>query len=197
MHLLKTPIHNADRVRRCLIAYLTTLACVWAIQIPLFAAVDKCNGVSIRRDSVINGVTGTFSEINGIAIAATPTATATSTPTATATVPSDPELVSAEVLASGEELQLTFNVAMTSSDWGTYSAIFTFVGTSANIDGYSSGDGTTVITLVINHGPVLQSESLLLNFTCLAFDNECIEAVSGGANLANFTDFPVTNSSTQ
>ena len=86
---------------------------------------------------------------------------------------------------------------MTSSDWGTYSAIFTFVGTSANIDGYSSGDGTTVVTLVINHGPVLQSESLLLNFTCVAFDGECVEAVSNGANLANFTDFPVINGSVQ
>ena len=83
------------------------------------------------------------------------------------------------------------------SDWGTYSATFTFAGTSANIDGYSSGDGTTVITLVINHGPVLQSESLLLNFTCLAFDNECIEAVSGGANLANFSDLSVANGSVQ
>src|SRR6476619_3638689 len=89
--------------------YLITLACVWAIQMPLFAVVGQWNGIDINTASTLNGITP-IAEINGIAVA-TPTATATAT--ATAGDVTAPTLLTCTIAEGGEDVTLHFDEAVT------------------------------------------------------------------------------------
>jgi hypothetical protein len=131
----------------------------------------------------------------------TATATATSTATATATytpTPSGPTLVSATVQADGHTLVCVFSVAVTSTVWTGACTFFQFAtsGGYATLGGlpcYISGDNTTTIALDLGAtDTVCPGLPVLLKYT-RALGATDVKATSGGAFLANFTDFVCVN----
>lgn len=185
--------------------YIICLLCTWSVQIPLLAVVNKRDNTTIQRNYTINGKTP-IQEVNGFTIqaTATPTATATATSTATATytpTPSGPTLVSATVQADGHTIVLVFSVAVTSTVWTSICVQFQDSIDSAAYNAfaalpcYISGDNTTSITLDMNTSCSADlGSNVKIKYTRLLGATD-VKATSGGAFLANFTDFTCVNNS--
>lgn len=108
-----------------------------------------------------------------------------------ASAPAAPTLVSAIVQPTGTTLRLTFSVAMTGLTTGAEGFVVSGITGGGVSLTYASGNGTTVVDFTTSRTIGTGDSGALLAYT--AGD---VVALVGGAALANFTNFAVTNTST-